>query len=178
MKSTNEPRLCRPQMDDAAPLLAFELGNRAYFEQWINARAASYYSIEGVAQAIEAAQRDSRADLAHQFLVKVGADIVGRVNLTALERTYYNKALLGYRIGADFGGRGYASKAVQLALREGFDKLGLWRIEASVRALNPASIRVVERNGFSRFGSTRRSMLLHGAWYDVHHFECRRDERA
>ena len=175
MNTSNEPRLCRPSMADAAPLLAFELGNRDYFEQWINARPPSYYSIEGVAQAIEAAERDSRADLAHQFLVKVGADIVGRVNLTALERTYYNKALLGYRIGAGFGGRGYASRAVQLALREGFDKLGLWRVEASVRALNPASIRVLERNRFSRFGSTLRSMRLHGVWYDVCHFECRSD---
>jgi ribosomal-protein-alanine N-acetyltransferase len=164
-----------PALADAEELLAFELDNRAYFESWINARGDDYYSIDAVRAAIEQAQRERRGDLAYQFLAKADGRIVGRVNLAGVTRRYFNKAALGYRIAEGAGGKGYASRAVALAVRQGFDAIGLWRIEADVRAVNAGSLRVMARNGFELYGKSARSMRMHGQWHDVLHFERRRD---
>ncbi|MFL9885995.1 GNAT family protein [Paraburkholderia agricolaris] len=87
-------------------------------------------------------------------------------------RPYFNKASLGYRIGERFASGGYATKAVELVLSKARDDFDLWRIEATVRPENQASSRVLIRNGFTVYGTARRSMKLHGIWHDLMHFEC------
>lgn len=164
--------LSPPTQADAELLLDFELTNRAYFEGWINARDPAYYDLDQVRQAIATAIQERSQDRAYQYLIRAGDTLVGRVNLTGVARPYYNKASLGYRIGQDCGGRGYASQAVALVLEEAFQRLGLYRIEAIVRPDNLGSIKVLERNGFTEFGRARRSMLLNGVWHDLLHFEC------
>lgn len=165
-------KIHHPTLEDAEALLEFELENRAYFETWINAREDSYYNLGSVQQAIATAQGDASADRAYQFLVKRKEVIVGRVNLSGVTRPYFNKASLGYRIGERFAGGGYATKAVELVLSKARDDFDLWRIEATVRPENQASSRVLTRNGFTVYGTARRSMKLHGVWYDLLHFEC------
>src|SRR5471032_3363715 len=168
----------RPTLDDSEELLAFELENRAYFEKWINARDENYYSLSSVKHAIAEARSDAHADKAYQFLIKRDGIIVGRVNLSGVTRPYFNKASLGYRIGERFGGNGYASDAVDLILKTACADLGLWRIEATVRPENQASSHVLTRNGFVKYGTARRSMQLHGVWYDLMHFECHLEPRG
>ncbi|WP_233850378.1 GNAT family N-acetyltransferase [Paraburkholderia sp. HD33-4] len=163
--------ISHPTLSDAQALLQFEVDNRAYFEHWINAREDSYYNIGSVRNAIEAAQTDIEGDKAYQFLVKCEGVIVGRVNLVGVVRPYFNKAVLGYRIGERFAGHGYASEAVRLVLETARLDLRLWRIEATVRPQNRASARVLERNGFVRYGVAKRSMHLHGDWHDLVHVE-------
>jgi [ribosomal protein S5]-alanine N-acetyltransferase len=160
-----------PTLDDAKALLEFELENRTYFESWINARERGYYTLGSVQHAIETAQSDASADKAYQFLAKCNGAIVGLVNLASVTRPYYNKASLGYRIGERFGGNGYATKAVKHILEKARTELDLWRIEATVRLDNHGSARVLLNNGFVAYGTARRSMKLHGVWYDLIHFE-------
>jgi ribosomal-protein-alanine N-acetyltransferase len=160
---------------DAAALLRFEVEHRAYFERWVNARDPSFYSAAGVAAAIAAAEAARAAGQAFQYLVVEDARIVGRVNLTAVRRTHYHCADLGYRIGEHDGGRGIASRAVALCLEQAFGPHGLRRVEANARPENPGSIRVLERNGFRQFGHSRRSFELGGRWFDRLHFERHRD---
>ena len=167
----NTLHICCPTRSDAQSILAFESANRAYFEQWINARDPSYYSLGAVRRAIDEGNADREADRAYPFLVKQGDQLVGRVNFTALARPYFNKATIGYRIGEDWVGHGFASQAVELALREAFGPLKLGRIEALVRSGNVGSARVLERNGFVQFGLARRSMLLDGVYHDLAYFE-------
>ena len=114
MPDLDRLQLLPPSSADIATLLAFELENRAYFESWVTARAPSYYRQEAVAAAIEQAQRERQQDLAYQYLAKLDGQIIGRVNLTAVTRPYFNKATLGYRIGERFGGRGYATRVVEI----------------------------------------------------------------
>ena len=163
------------EMRDLDALLAFELRNRAWFESMINARDPSFYSAEGVAQAIEKACQGRAEDRTYQYLVWDGPRLVGRVNLYDVRREPYFCAELGYRVDREAGGRGVASKAVSLLLAQGFGPLGLWRVEAAVRPENPASIRVLERNGFRQFGHSRRAFKVYGAWYDRLLFERHRD---
>jgi ribosomal-protein-alanine N-acetyltransferase len=160
---------------DAPALLGFELTHRAYFESWVNARDPGFYSEQGVAAAIAAAEAAWAADQAFQYLVVEDGRIVGRVNLTAVRRAHFHCADLGYRIGEHDGGRGVASRAVALCLEQAFGTHGLGRIEAIARPENKGSIRVLERNGFRQFGRSRRSFELGGQWFDRLLFERHRD---
>ncbi|MEO5687877.1 MAG: GNAT family protein [Burkholderiaceae bacterium] len=160
---------------DATALLRFELEHRAYFERWVNARDPAYYTEQGVATAVAWAEAARAADQAFQYLAIEDGRIVGRVNLTAIRRTHFQCADLGYRIGEHDGGRGVASKAVALCLAQAFDVHGLGRIEAVARPENKGSVRVLERNGFRQFGHSRRSFELGGRWYDRLLFERHRD---
>lgn len=169
-------KISPPTLSDADALLAFEVENRAYFEQWINARANDYYSASAVRKAIGAATSDRDGDRAYQYLVWLDDTIVGRINLVSITRPYFNKATLGYRIGEHFAGRGYASQAVKLAMDIAARELNLSRVEAIVRPQNVGSMRVLERNGFVAFGRASRAMHLHGEWHDLVYFECHFDE--
>jgi ribosomal-protein-alanine N-acetyltransferase len=160
---------------DAQSLLRFELEHRAYFESWVNARDPAFYSVQGVAAAIAAAEAAWAKDQAFQYLIVEDGRIVGRVNLTAVRRAHYHCADLGYRIGEHDGGRGIASRAVALCLEQAFGTHGLGRIEAVARPENKGSIRVLERNGFRQFGRSRRSFELGGQWFDRLLFERHRD---
>ena len=161
---------------DAAELLRFELAHRAYFERWVNRRDPSLYSEHGVAEAIAAAEAARAHDQAFQFLILDGDRLVGRVNLTNVRRAHYQAAELGYRVGEHDGGRGVASTGVALCLEQAFGAVGLHRVEAVARPENRGSVRVLERNGFVRFGHSRRSFELGGQWFDRLLFERHRDE--
>ena len=163
---------------DAAALLRFELDHRAYFERWVNGRDPAFYSTDGVATAIAAAQTAWAAGHAFQYVVIEGSRLVGRVNLTNIRRAHFFCADPGYRIGEHDGGRGIASRAVALCLEQAFGAHGLLRIEAVARPENLGSIRVLERNGFGQFGHSRRSFELGGQWFDRLLFERHRDEPA
>ena len=177
MPDLDRLQLLPPSSADLPALLAFELDNRAYFERWVTARAPSYYHQEAIAAAIEQAQRERQQDLAYQYLAKQDGQIIGRVNLTAVMRPYFNKATLGYRIGERFGGRGYATRVVALLLEEAFGTLELWRVEATARPQNMGSIAVMQRNGFHQYGHSEKAMRFQDAWSDLLYFE-RRKERA
>jgi len=155
---------------DATDLLAFELENRAYFEGWINPRAPGYYDGAGVAAAIEEALREAQQDLGYQFLVKFDGRLVGRVNLKHALRPYFNKVELGYRMGQQYAGQGYATQAVARVLGEAFEVLKFARVEATIRGVNAGSLRVLEKNGFGAYGRSERSVRFNGAWYDLQHF--------
>lgn len=165
-----------PSQNDVHELLKFEASNRHFFEQSINARPASFYSEEGVTQAIEAAVQDAKRDAGYQYLVRdSGGCLVGRVNLTRVRRAHFHSAELGYRIGQAAGGKGYASEAVRQVLRIAFGELGLMRIEATCRPENEGSLKVLGRAGFSQFGRSKQSFELGGCWYDLLYFERRAD---
>lgn len=164
--------LAASEPGDAAALLAFELANRAFFEAHINARPAAYYSLAGVAHAIQVAIDDAAADRGYQFLVKSGdGAIVGRVNLRNVQRGHFHSAVLGYRFAEAQGRKGHASAAVGAVLDIAFGRLQLLHIRADARHGNAASVRVLERNGFVQLGVSRCSYELNGVLHDHLHFE-------
>lgn len=162
-----------PTSADIAALLDFELASRAHFEQWVTARAESYYTIDGIAAAIEQAVRERAQDNSHQYLAKIDGQIVGRINLTGVTRPYFNKAQLGYRVGAPFGGRGYARRMMTLLQEQAFGELDLWRLEATVRPPNLGSIAVLQHGGFVQYGQSKNAMRINDSWYDLLYFERR-----
>jgi len=172
----HELSLTQVQLHDAEELLSFEMSNRMFFEQHINARPTDYYSLAGVRSAIETARREAAEDKAYQFLVRDGAGaLVGRANLTRVRRAHFHSAELGYRIAQHACGNGYARQAVCQLSALAFGQLGLKRLEATARPENVGSSRVLARNGFTAFGRSTKSFELAGVWYDLVHYERRAD---
>lgn len=90
---------------------------------------------------------------------------VGTVSLHAifLEQA---RAEIGYTLHPSQWGRGLAREAVRLALRFGFDRLGLRRIEADTDPANAASCRLLEALGFTREGLLRQRWQVGGVTSD------------
>ncbi len=59
---------------------------------------------------------------------------------------------LGYALGADFWGRGYATEASRAVLSEAFGPLAMQRVVAITRATNFRSRRVLAKLGFNAQG--------------------------
>lgn len=77
------------------------------------------------------------------------------------------QAELGWALRPEDTGRGYATEAVEAAIRICFDVLGLRRVTASCFAANTASYRLMERVGLRREGRTVKDALHpSGEWLD------------
>lgn len=97
----------------------------------------------------------------------IGADrILGALNLNNIVRGSAESASLGYWVDESSGGRGVATAAVSLAVRHAFDVSGLHRVEAGTLVGNTRSQRVLEKNGFTRYGLAPKYLNINGVWQD------------
>jgi RimJ/RimL family protein N-acetyltransferase len=75
-------------------------------------------------------------------------------------------AEMGYWVGEEFWGRGFATRAVTAISDWAFDNYSLTRIFAMAFAHNLGSLRVLEKAGFEREGLLRRSAIKNGVVLD------------
>ena len=111
----------------------------------------------------------------YHFLVCVDGEPVGSVGLGETIDVW-RTANLGYSIAPDHWGNGYATDAVDLACRYAFDERALEKVHATVYETNPASVRVLEKNGFQREGVLRKEAFVDGERIDVYRFGLLVDE--
>ncbi len=83
---------------------------------------------------------------------------------------------LGYRLTPPLWGQGIATEAAGALLRFGFDVLGLHRIHTGCSESNAASIRVIEKAGFTLEGTTRKSFPIGNTWTNYHVYGMLADE--
>ncbi|RPE74602.1 GNAT family N-acetyltransferase [Vulcaniibacterium tengchongense] len=76
-------------------------------------------------------------------------------------------AEFGYWLGRALWGRGLMTRVVAAFAPWAIDALGLYRLQASVHVGNPASARVLEKNGFEREGVLRCAVVKHGEPRDL-----------
>ncbi|MHC8372583.1 GNAT family N-acetyltransferase [Pseudomonas sp. MDT1-85] len=136
------------QSTDAEALLTFELANREWFERFIDARDAAFYSLQGVTDHIAAYLSDFAAGIWHPFVLEdVDGKIVGRANLKGIDMSE-RSAEVGYRIAQCACGRGLATQAVRHLIQEAQLHWNLKQLVANVYAENIGSAKVLERCGF------------------------------
>ena len=68
---------------------------------------------------------------------------------------YHRHAVIGYDLARAYWGQGIASEALRAMLRFGFERLNLHRVHTMTIADNHASVRLLERLGFTREGTRR-----------------------
>jgi ribosomal-protein-alanine N-acetyltransferase len=156
-----KPDLQLLRLDHAPALLAFERENRAYFAASIPDRGDEFFAEFDTRHAQLLAWQAAGTDYLH-VLVTEGGEVVGRVNLTEVAD---GSAELGYRIAQKAAGQGLATAAVHKVREQGLataavhkvrelaaTEYSLTRLRARVTLDNPASRKVLERNGFVAVG--------------------------
>jgi len=114
---------------------------------------------------IRKANRDRTAgrSLSLRIVRRSDGELLGGVGLHQLDATAA-RAEIGYWLGRDYWGQGYATEAANLVVRAAFTRLGVHRLEARVYPWNTASRRVIRRCGFRYEGRLRDEARKNGRW--------------
>jgi RimJ/RimL family protein N-acetyltransferase len=92
----------------------------------------------------------------HRWAIDIDGDAVGGIGLDQMPLYSTNSWSTGYWLGETFWGRGVVTEAVRLVTAYAFEQLGARRVQAWVFDWNPASRRVLEKNGFQVEGRLRQ----------------------
>ncbi|WP_405872619.1 GNAT family N-acetyltransferase [Streptomyces zaomyceticus] len=163
-----DPRIRPAAPEDAAALAAALARNRAYMKNREPHRSERYFTAEGQAERL--------ADGGVRFLAVVPGPVgetvvVGAATLSGIALGPFRSASLGYWVDRGHTGRGLATALVGEACRAAREELGLHRVEAGTVLDNHASQRVLDKNGFIRFGTAPRYLHIDGEWRDHHLFQ-------
>ncbi|MCX5512368.1 30S ribosomal protein S5 alanine N-acetyltransferase [Kaistia algarum] len=113
-------------------------------------------------------QRELNEATGFPFLVFRTQDLalVGGLTLSHVVRGVTQSCSLGYWMGEPFAGKGLMTAAAKSVIPFVFDTLRLHRLEAACLPHNAASIRLLEKAGFTREGYARRYLCIDGRWQD------------
>jgi ribosomal-protein-alanine N-acetyltransferase len=153
---------------DDVPVLAELLRlNRDFLAPWEPVRSDEYFTVAGQRAGIRdvLARHGQGSALPHVILDDSGR-VVGRITLNGIVRGPFQSCSMGYWVGAADNGHGLATAAVRDVIGVAFEELGLHRIQAETMLHNVRSQRVLDRNGFVRFGVAPAYLNIAGKWQD------------
>jgi [ribosomal protein S5]-alanine N-acetyltransferase len=158
-------RLITPE--DAPALAEVLRANREFLAPWDPVRNEDYFTVDGQRAVIRAdlQQYDQGSKLPHVIVADSG-HVIGRITLNGIVRGPFQSCAMGYWVSASHNGRGFATRAVREMVRMAFEELGLHRVQAETLPHNVGSQRVLERNGFVRFGMAPEYLHIAGRWQD------------
>lgn len=158
--------------DNANDIFKFEMENRNYFEESLPSRGDDYYNPEIFKEIIKDIEKEQEQNECYMYIIRnESGEMVGRVNFFSIIRDDISKAELGYRIGKNFKGIGYASEAVKVAVEKVFNSYNLDRIEAGTSTENFASQKVLIKNGFNLIKTIEKDIKINGEWVNSMVFE-------
>jgi [ribosomal protein S5]-alanine N-acetyltransferase len=153
---------------DDAPVLAKLLRlNRDFLAPWEPLRDENYFTVDGQHAVLRAdlEQHEQGAKLPHVILDDSDR-VIGRITLSGIVRASFQSCAMGYWVSAADNGRGFATAAVREMVGVAFEELGLHRVQAETLLHNVRSQRVLERNGFVRYGMAPEYLNICGRWQD------------
>jgi len=115
---------------------------------------------------------------AYAFALELRAtgEFIGGMGLTLVPRCH--RAEAGYWLGQPYWGRGLATEALSALLRFGFEELKLNKIHATHHADNPASGRVMLKNGMVKEGELAQHARRDGRYHDLWQYRLTSQEYA
>ncbi|WP_237059286.1 GNAT family N-acetyltransferase [Microbulbifer sediminum] len=102
----------------------------------------------------------------YQWGLDVEGQLVGTCTLAAIDRAN-GHGEIGFALARAYRGQGIMARAVRALLEFAFGPLGMHRVEADVDPRNTASIRLLERQGFTREGLLRERYREEGGFQDA-----------
>lgn len=108
----------------------------------------------------------ARAGTHLPFGLFVGAELAGQVTIGSIVRGAFDSGYVGYWVDHRRAGQGVVPTALALVADHCFRVVGLHRLEANIRPENAASLRVVDKLGFSYEGRRRAYLAIDGDWRD------------
>ena len=159
-------RIRNLEADDWQKLFAFEMANRAWFEQHIDPRPDDFYTHQGVRQHVHELIDGRASGRWHPCVIEDSSGaIVGRANLKEIDADA-GRAEVGYRIAAAHSGRGLATRALAHLIALARDEWRLGTLKAVVTADNQASAVVLQKCGFARACPLRAVAIVQGCEVD------------
>lgn len=157
---------------DAEALAAILVRNRAAMAALEPVRPDAYFTARGQRAIVQdALRRYEQGTALPRVILDADGAVAGRINVNEIVRGPQLKGVLGYYVDGARQGRGLATAAVGEVVDLAFGLLGLHRLEAGTKTDNVSSQRVLEKNGFTRFGLARHYLRLGGTWHDHVLFE-------
>lgn len=178
---TPEPVFLTPLgIGDAEEMLAALSRNRAFLKPFEPARRDSDFTLEGQRDILQRLEEGRAVGTTYAFAIrtKAGGEIAGSLTLSQVFRKNFQSCYLGYWVGEEHNGRGYATRGVELAVDYAFGELGLHRVQANVMTKNPRSARVLEKAGFRKEGRALRYLRIAGRWEDHDMFAVTVEDRG
>ena len=111
-------------------------------------------------------RRQAREGRALPFAITVDGIFAGQLTVTNITAGSARWGQVGYWIDRKYAGQGVMPCAVALAVDYCLFELALHRIEVAIRPENAASLRVVEKLGFTRIGLAPKYLHIDGDWRD------------
>jgi ribosomal-protein-alanine N-acetyltransferase len=156
-----------PEMRDFDAWAGLRERSRAFLTPWEPTWPGDDLTRASFRRRLRRHHQEIESDEAYAFLVFRDDDaLLGGLTLGQIKRGVVQAATLGYWIGAPYAGKGFMSRGVRAALSFAFTNLRLHRVEASCLPHNEASIRLLERMGFTREGFARAYLRINGLWQD------------
>jgi ribosomal-protein-alanine N-acetyltransferase len=157
---------------DCSELLELYVRNREFWRQWEPAREEDYFREESMGSMIDEAQRNAEQRRSFLFLLRLRDDqrMIGSVSLSNIVYGAFLSCHLGYKLDADFTGRGLMREALNEVIRFAFTDLGLHRIEANIMPANQSSRNLVRSLGFRSEGKSPEYLRINGSWEEHEHF--------
>jgi ribosomal-protein-alanine N-acetyltransferase len=152
-------------LDDAAPVAAAYVRNRAHLRRWEPRRPDEFFTEAGQREAIAGRLEQVELGLYDCWVLWHGTEVVGTANLQNIVRGAMQGADVGYWVDHGHVRRGLATAALEHLVQRARD-LGLHRVGASTRLDNRASQGVLLRCGFEEYGLIPRFLYLDGDWRD------------
>jgi ribosomal-protein-alanine N-acetyltransferase len=98
------------------------------------------------------------------------------IGLLTLIIKNHQKGEIGYGLGIDYRGQGYATEAAKALIDYGFNELKLHRVQAIASSSNPKSWQVMERLGMKPEGRLREASFKDGDWHDLLYYGILKNE--
>jgi ribosomal-protein-alanine N-acetyltransferase len=157
-----------PQMSDYSEWTTLREASRAFLIPWEPTWPGDDLSRSAFRRRLRRYAEDQRSDTSYAFFLFRRSDeaLVGGLALANIRRGVAQAGSLGYWIGEPFARRGLMTGAVQALVPFSFGSQRLHRLEAACIPSNNASIRLLEKTGFSREGYAREYLCINGVWAD------------
>ena len=167
-----------PQMADFEEWTALRSASRDFLVPWEPTWPADDLARASFRRRLKRYAEDWRTDQSYAFFIFRKEDnvLVGGLTLASVRRGVAQAGSLGYCMRATSVRRGHMTAAVKAVLPFTFSTLRLHRVEAACIPTNTASIRLLERAGFTREGYARQYLCINGTWQDHLLFARLRDD--
>ena len=152
----------RPWREGDAPALVKYANNRNVWRNLKDIFPHPYTMRDAEAWVQLQKDRDPQTDLA----IANADEAIGAIGLKLQTDVYRRSAEVGYWLGEPFWGQGIATHALLAITEYAFATFDLVRLEALVKEWNPASMRVLEKCGFTLEGRLRKRVTKDGQTVD------------
>ena len=165
MSSSSPDVRIRPvDLADAPAIAELVTRNREFQQATEPVRTDTYFSVDGQREHIAHAVGEAEAGRGRMYVIEADGMLAGRIYLNSIVRGAFQSASVGYSVDRALNGRGVATAALRGLIDVAFGELELHRLQGEVLASNVASLRVLERCGFTWYGRAPDYLRIAGRW--------------